>query len=1132
MDVGVLGPLEVIRGGRDLTPRGRLQRAVLLRLLLDANTVVPVDVLAEDVFDDERERKNPGAALQVHVSRLRKALADGNGHVEEVIARIAPGYRLCLGPHDVDAWRFERLVTEAGAALAKGEPEAAAEMLATALGLWRGPPLGEFNYAQWAQPEVARLEDLRLGAFENLVEARLALGGHHEMVPQLRAMADQHPRRERLWGQLMRALYLDGRQTEALRAYQHARRVLDEEVGLAPCRELQDLEEAILRQDPALHRAPSASDRTGGTEGPRHMQEADPQPLPRSLTRFVGREAVRAELATVLSTSRLVTLTGMAGVGKTRLALEMASGLAQNVEAREVRLVELAGVSDPALVVPAVAAAVVVGRRDRDFADVEMLIGAVGRRELLVLLDNCEHLRDACAEVAMTLLTRCPNVQILATSQAVLGVPGEATWQLPPLSLPPPHVVDASPEDLLAAESVQLFCDRAGLVRPGFALSKDNCDAVATICRRLDGVPLAIELAAAAVAMLSVWEISALLDDRFNLLTTDSHWVAGRHRTLLAAVDWSHNLLSNREQVLLRRLAVFAGGATLGSVEEVCAGQGLAASEIFGLASGLVAKSLVVADTGGREARYRLLETVRAYAADRLLEAGEHAVAAECHARWCVGLAERAEPELTAADQRAWHERLEADHDNARAALDWALAERRQDLALRLSGALTLFWSHRGHHREGREWLERCLMVGAASPAPLRAKALWGVGQMCVMLNEHQAGALAAAESLDLWRSCGNTGGQARALLVLGHSGESHGGLTALQALGESARLAREAGDLWCLAKSLVTSGWAQLNRGELCLARPFFNEAVGAARQAGDEPVLTPVLMGLGYVALHSGDYRTAGSVLAEALALARRGNQVEETLVTLRQLAALAKGSGDSGSARSLLGEALGLARRMKPSQMPHCLCDLGHQALWDGDTVEAETCLAQARVMIQAEGGTLSPVDVGLAEIHLARGDLATATALLENAFAQARAKGNVVGVADVVSRLGDLARAEGDLEEATSRHRWALGQRFRIENLPGAVCSLESLASLAVVRDEPHLAARLFGFAESLRTSRGYAPAPVQRERHQAEMAFLQKNLSDEDLTAAWAEGAHSSVADAVADALGTVERQRFWPTSPA
>ncbi|MDF3149234.1 BTAD domain-containing putative transcriptional regulator, partial [Streptomyces sp. T21Q-yed] len=628
MRFGILGSL-VVRtdDGTPVDPGGPRPRALLTLLLLDAGRTVSTERLLDGLYGS-RPPAGAANALQSQISRLRRRLTP---HTE--IVATATGYRIATAPDTVDVHRFEQLAAEGRAALAAGDHRQAAAGLLDALALWRGPALPDLPDAH---AERTRLEELRLAAVQDRVEADLALGGGSDLVPELRALVSAHPLSERLYGQLMRALHAGGRPAEALAVYEEARGALAEELGADPSAELSALHLELLRG-----------------------RRDDRRRVPVQLTRFVGRETELVRISELLSGgagSRLVTLTGPGGAGKTRLAIEAASGHS------DVCYAELAPLTDGAQIPYAVLTALGVrdGLRTPATDGTERLLAALEDRELVLVLDNCEHLVTDAAGLSALLLGACPGVRVLATSRESLGITGEVLIPVPPL---PPEPAS------------RLFLDRAQAVRPGF----EGHARVADICAALDGLPLAIELAAARLRTLTPDELADRLGDRFRLLSRGDRSKAPRHRTLRAVVEWSWDLLDAEERELATRLTVFAGGATLEAVESVCA-----TPYPEDLLASLVEKSLLEVSEG----RYRMLETIRAYAAERLED--EHRLR-DAHAAYFRALAERAEPCLRGGGQLPWLARLDAERDNLDAALRHLVATAPED-ALRLMAALSWFW--------------------------------------------------------------------------------------------------------------------------------------------------------------------------------------------------------------------------------------------------------------------------------------------------------------------------------------------------------------------------------------------------------------------------------------------------------
>jgi predicted ATPase/DNA-binding SARP family transcriptional activator len=790
-----LGPVQAVRDGRDVALGGPRRRAVLALLALDAGRLVPAGRLVEEVW---RGQPPPGAAktLRSYVSRLRSALAP-----EVAVVPRGGGYVLSADPGQLDVSRFEALVAEGQAVLGGGEAAAAGNRFREALALWRGPAFADVAEVEPLAREGARLEELRLAAVEGRLEADLAAGSHGEVAGELERLVREYPLRERLWHLLMLALYRGGRQADALAAYQRARTMLADELGLEPGPELQELERAVLRQE-----VPSpAPDRN------RHN-------LPAQLTSFVGRDQELAMLGKLLGEARLVTLTGPGGAGKTRLAVEFAAAAVDRF-ADGVWLADLAGLSDPGLVGAQVMEALGV-RQVGDVPVVEALRFRLRSAELLLVLDNCEHLLDACAQLAGGLLSSAPGLRVLATSREPLGVPGEAVCPVPPLALP------AESADVVAAvrtPAVRLFLDRASAARPGVGPAGAPVAVIGRVCRELDGLPLAIELAAARTSTLSVEEVETHLADRFHFLAHRRPAADPRHQGLQAAIDWSYELLPAAEKDVFGQLSVFAGGFALAQAAQVCCGGDEAAT--FDLVDQLATKSLVVADTAGGQTRYRLLETVRHYAAGRLAETPDAGAARRRHAEAFLTLAER-ESDLAV---------LAREHDNFRAALSWSLPEDSQT-GPRLARALGGFWLARGFLQEAQDWLERALATGPAEPR-LRADLLRLLGMTLIHTDPERAEAT-LSEGSQIAMAAGLHAVQARIQVQLSeiHSMLSRSGPEALSECEAAAAVLADEGDLEGLAEAWGAIGTRRrLMLGDEPAAAEAFERAVTYARESGN---------------------------------------------------------------------------------------------------------------------------------------------------------------------------------------------------------------------------------------------------------------------------------------------------------
>jgi predicted ATPase/DNA-binding SARP family transcriptional activator len=791
-EVRLLGPVRAIRLGREIALGGPKKRAVLALLLLEAGRVVPTGRLMEELWRGSPPR---GAAvtLRSYVSRLRAVLGP-----DAVLEGSGGGYVITVRSDDVDADRFERLVTAGQAALDAGEAAAAAGRFAEALGMWHGRALADVCEVETLALESARLEELRLAAVEGRIEADIALSRHGRVIGELERLVAEFPVRERLWRLLVLALYRDERQADALAAYRRARAMLAAELGLQPGEELRRLEQAVLRQEVPEARPPS-----------RHN-------LPEPLTSFLGREADLARLERLLGEARLVTLTGPGGAGKTRLAVE-AGTRAVELFPGGVWMADLAGIASPELVAARVMEALGV-RQESDVPVMEALRYRLRSADTVLLLDNCEHLLNACAGLAGALLRSSSGLRVLATSREPLGLPGEVIYQVRPLAVPPGDA-DADP-GAATAPAVRLFLDRASAARGGSLAEVDLVAVAGRICRKLDGLPLAIELAAARMGTLSAAEIEARLSDRFLAYRRPA--ADPRHQALRAAMDWSYELLSPEERGALQQLSVFAGSLGLAQAAEVCAaGDEAAALEVI---DRLASKSLVSAVTAAAGTRYRLLETVRQYAADRLGEAGGTQAVRDRHVLALLHLAGRERGVQV----------LARDHDNFRSALEWSLV-RGGPAGPRLAHALGGFWLARGMLAEGRDWLERALAQPLADQY-LRAGLLRLLGA-----TFFESGALDRAEAVLAEASAAAATASASALQarigVLLADIRNMRGRSNAETLAEcqaAIAILQAEGDLEGLAESWMLAGRAQFWMDDPAAAAEALERAISYARQSG----------------------------------------------------------------------------------------------------------------------------------------------------------------------------------------------------------------------------------------------------------------------------------------------------------
>ena len=990
MEIRVLGPLELLLDGA-VTPDLGLGERALVSLLATAPGRTFSQERLIDALWGEALPANPENALHVRVSRLRRL-------VGPALVRGPAGYRLDIPAEAVDAVRFERLI--------------AAGRHAEALPLWRGPPLEEFLRQPWAQAEATRLEELRAVAVEEVVDARLAAGEHAALVPELEALIAASPLRERLRGQLMLALHRSGRTAEALAAFQAFRRLLDDELGMQPSQALRRMETAILREDPAL--TPPAA------------PAASPRKLPALLSSVVGRDEQVARLQRLLADARLVTLTGPGGVGKTTLAVAAAGGAPGTSDG--VWFVPLAGVTDGRRIANAVADTIGLADPDSDSAR-RLVTSWLGTRDVLVVLDNCEHLADECAHLVEHLLQSSGGgLRILATSREALGVRGEVQLPVPPLPLDAARL---------------LFAQRAASVDPDLVVADDD-EHVGRICEQLDGIPLAIELAAARVSALTPEQIAARLDDRFRLLTLAPRTAEARHQTLRATVDWSHAMLGGEEQKLFRRLAVFRGGWSLEAAEEVC-GEAHAPDDVLNVLNHLVARSLVIADRG----RFRMLETIRSYAAEQLQESGEAPQLQRRHARFFTALAEAVEPDLRGRRQGGALQRLAADDANLRLAMQWSTVHRddEPDLELRLGGALGWYW-YVGRQVEGRTYLaDAVAAASSASPAAmarcLQALSL-AVRPVGCIVHPSEAGAQAATQSRELFERVGDAAGAAMSQLLVAVEGVGRDDPRGDLAMVDDARQTlHEAADDWGVALAAFVEMEIRLHHGEIARALELGRHAATAFDTMSDDWGRSAVRLHLGYGLRVAGRIAEAEDVLGEAVVLSREASLPNNLARAVSELGEAALHRGDPAAALPWFTQCAAIAADLGNDTLL-ALAELGQGAalrLRDHPAAAGEHF---GRALALSTGADFTKGVVrartGLAAAHLDQGDRAAAREHLTAALAPAERLGDGGLLAAALEQLARAAATAGDtpgaaaaleraerLRESHSRPRGALETR---------------------------------------------------------------------------------------------------------
>ncbi len=947
-------------------------------------------------------------------------------------------------PLTVDVFEFEHAIKQTQSITSLQE----------AVNLYRGELLPSC-YDDWLLSERERLQQMFSETLERLIILLEEERDYRAAISYAQRLLRYDPLREETYRLLMRLYALSGDRTGALRVYQTCVTVLRRELDVEVSPTTREVYEQMVKLEAII---------TPSTVRPHQPRTHN---LPIQLASFVGREREMAEVKRLLiplsraegrgdsrrgegGEGRLLTLTGPGGCGKTRLALQVAGDVV--VEMKDgVWLVELASLLDPTFVAHTVASVLGVHEQPGR-ALLDTLTDYLQSKELLLILDNCEHLLAACARLSGVLLRSCAHIRILATSRERLNVLGETVWPVPPLSLPASR--HSRLDTLLQSEAVRLFVERAAAVLPTFALTQQNAAAVAQICQRLDGIPLAIELAAARVRLLTPAQIASRLDDLFQLLTHGSQIAPRRQQTLRATMDWSYALLSDakREQILFRRLSVFVGGWSLEVAERVT-GEAtsrpspvtphLSPEDVLELLSQLIDKSLVVADMQGGEARYRMLEPVRQYAAEKLRESGESDQVQERHCRFFLQFAEETESKLKGPEQVQWLNRLEIEHDNLRAALSWASAAGKAELGLRLVVALNSFWRLRDYLNEGRAWTEQAL---GRTPTPeqteSRGPALNALMHLATFQGDYTAARSLADEGLTLFLKLGDKQGIADTLQYLGNIAWHQSDYAVAQSfLEQGLALFRETGDKLGIADTLHYLGHVMLDQGRYQQADTLFRDSLSLFREVGPTESVATLVGDVGLLAYLQEDYPMARASLEESLALFQEAASQDGTAISLQRLGDLARYEGDDARAETLYHESLALFQRA------------GRKAF-----------------------------------------------------------------IASVLHNLGYVAQHRSDYALATTHFRESLHLFQDIADRKGMAECLMGLAGVAGAQSDSERAARLFGAAEALREAVGATLWPANRIEYERSLVALRKQLDEETLTQAWVEGRATTMEAAIAYAL--------------
>ena len=1041
MRFGILGPLAVwTDAGEPVVVPGTKVRALLADLLINVGRPVSADRLVDDIWGEDPPG-NAAGTLSAKASHLRRALDDAEPGARALVVSPPPGYKLDVALDAVDAHRFMLLTATARST---DDPTRAVEALTEALALWRGSALADFRDDEFAGPTIVRLEEQRLTALEDLAHARLGLGEHTAVAGELADLVAEHPLRERLRASHIRALYGAGRQHDALASYEQLRTALADELGLDPSAELVALQRDILAQAPSLT-----------TSAPKVHVRRRTSNLPAKTSPLIGRAAAVQDLRTAVGQDRLLTLTGPGGVGKTRLALTVANEVSVEF-ADGVWLIELAGFASATVadLAEAVAATLEIRDMGESFDAAAHLATTIAERSMLLVLDNCEHVLDAAAGLAEQLLDAAPQLHILSTSREPLSVPSERIWSV---------------EVLEIDSAVELFVARAASAAPGFELDDDTADAISILCRRLDGIPLALELAATRVRALGVHEMVARLNDRFRLLSTGHRGRPPRQQTLIALIDWSWQLLTPAEQAVLCRLSVFADGCTLEAAESICASSEVYADDVADLLVRLVDRSLVVALHSGKASRYRLLESVAAFCLDRLRDSGGLGPALERHAAYYAEFAERAAPELFGAGQVRWLRLLDAEVPNMRRVLDDAVRDGDGTSALRLANSLAWFWYLRGRLGEGRRYLDAAVRIGSDADPAFRATAsAWAAGFAFTQGDVDDREALCS----NALAQFSEPAARARAEWFLGFTGMDGGDFDASVELVDRALATFvEEGDRWGIAAAHLVKSVTAHVAADLVALEDSAKISEQIFDSLGDRWGQLQATAWLGGLAELRADFDEAIAAHTRGLAIAQELELWQSVSVSLSWLGWVAMQQRNFAAAQEYCEEGLRLA---------------------------VEQGAISARVM----------ASLGLGLAARRAGDVARAEEILHNLLEMAPGDSSSEPAAYhpvILCELGFIHEQRGEVDAAFALHAEAYEAAVTLAAPRDLAYALLGLSGASAFGGQFELAARLMGAAEAVRTSIGMPPSPAEEDDIDRVRQMLICSLGEDSLVASTAVG---------------------------
>lgn len=950
LQIQLLGDLRLTCGNKPITSISspRLQ-ALLAFLLLHREAAQSRQHLAFLFWPDSSEINARNNFRQL-LFDLRHALPDFDSFCDSDAATI----QWCAdSPFTLDVDELEKTFAEAERAV-RGQDETRAQTaLEQAVTLYRGDLLPSC-YDDWITAPREHLRQTFIAALEKLVHLLEDRRDYAAAIRHAQRLLQQDPLHEATYQQLMRLHARSGDRAGVARIYQTCVTVLDRELGVSPSDETQQVYKALLSSKPALVTEPASAI---------PLQVTNNLPIP--LTRFVGREQEQAEIKRLITEKRLLTLTGAGGIGKTRLALAASDDLV-GAFADGVWWVDLASLRDSAQVPQAIISTLHI-QESRDRSLLDAIVDYLHDKTMVLLLDNCEHLIDACTPLIESLLSSAPSIHILATSREVLGIAGEMAWRVPSLSVP--SMQDIGPlgsgpiSSLLQYDSIRLFADRAAMTLPTFSLTDKNAGAIQQICQALDGIPLAIELAAARLKALSPDQIAARLDDRFHLLTGGSRTALPRHKTLSAAIDWSYDLLPEAEQIFFQQLSVFVGGFSLDAMEAICAMQdGAVSATPLDLLSRLIDKSLVAVEERDGEVRYRMLETLRQYALDRLVQSGQAASLRSSHCSFFLLLSEEAEGHLRSTDQLTWLDRLDTEYENISAAIEWSLSNSDAETCLRFGGALWYFWTARARWTDGRERLDRILSLPVGPFGCARAMALLGAGYLAFHQGDFGTATRCFENSLEISRTAERSEEMAEAHYGLGVVEQYKGDCEKARGFfTEGLALSRDSNNPWGIGDGFLNLALLRLNEDDYDGARALFEPGLAAFRKVDDKRSIAKLLAGLGLVAYYQADYAAARPLFEEALAIEVHLRDKHVAALQLDNLGYVALHQNEYPKARTLFGQSIALLDEIGGKRsIADVLYGLAGLAAAEGEPERAAHLFGAAEALLEQLGARVEPMN----------------------------------------------------------------------------------------------------------------------------------------------------------------------------